>query len=110
MLLGGQHATREQSWSQDLGASEKDQLLPLHPPLRTEAFHTGCQLAGHKWTVLALSTSFPFLVFTPPYPSPPGRLPKTLAFHPVSHLNILHCRNLVAVHFKSTLKFKHFKG
>lgn len=68
-FAGGQHAAREQSRSEDFRASEKDQLLPLYPPLRTKACSdTGCQLAGHKWTVLALSTSFPCLLYTHLWP------------------------------------------
>lgn len=42
LAAGGKRTTGKQSWSQDLRASEKDQLLPLQPTLRSEAFDTSC--------------------------------------------------------------------
>lgn len=55
---GGQHVAGEQSWGEDLWASEEEQLLPLCPPLSTKALVTGHQQAGHNWTVLHPSSPF----------------------------------------------------
>lgn len=93
-FAGGQRTTGKQSWSQDIGTSEKDEFFPLYPALRTDAFSTACQPAGRKWTVH--SEHFPPLPFlTHLFP------PETLVFHLGSRLTyfLQQCVNgLVALH------------